>query len=235
LTLDEAKLWLNIPLTDTSQDVVLASMISMFSAEIAQRLNRHPTVTLGYEEVLETWRETMNGRLFLSHWPVKEDDIVSVTVGDVAVTPMRYTRGAVLAPRVYELNTRGSAVLAPREVPLVTGEYELEEASGKLSNISVGGEQAVGWNHPVTVHYSGGYALPDEAPLELKHAVVMLIREEKIRMMQAQTAGIRQISHKEARVSFFDPNAVLLRSVGMQSPTMKAVESILTHFMRFEV
>ena len=246
LTLEEAKQWLGINLADTSQDALLSSMISMFSAEIAQRINRHPTVTLGEEEVLETWRETMNGRLFLSHWPVKEENVVSVTVGDVTATPVRYVRGGLYDRGLVIAEQRRSdrdgalvvterRLLAPREVPLMTGEYELEEASGKVSNISIGGAQAVGWNHPVTVHYTGGYKLPDEAPLELKHAVVMLIREEKIRMMQAQTAGIRQISHKEARVSFFDPNAVLLRSVGMKSPTMQAVENLLTHFMRFEV
>jgi hypothetical protein len=208
LTLDEAKLWLGMNVADTSQDATLQLMITTFSEQIAELANRHPTVTLGQEEVLETWRETMNGRLFLSHWPVKESDVVSITVGDAEVTPF---------------------------ADLAVGDYELEEASGKLSNILIGGAQAVPWNHPVTVHYTGGYLLPDEAPKPLKHAVVMLIREEKIRMMQAQTAGVRQISHKEARVSFFDPNALLVRAVGMKSPTMQAVESILTHYMRFEV
>jgi hypothetical protein len=211
LTLDEAKLWLNIPLTDTSQDAVLASMITTFSEEIAERLNRHPTVTLGYEEVTETWRGTMNGRLFLSHWPVKASDIISVTVGDTTLS------------------------VTPFDTTLAATDYELEEASGKLSNIINGGSQAVPWNDPVVVHYSGGYSLPDECPLPLKHCVVMLIREEKIRMLQMQTAGIRQISHKEARVSFFDPNALLIRSVSMKSPTIQAIESILTHYMRFEV
>jgi len=230
LTLDEAKLGLGIPLTDTSQDASLEWMITLFSEEIAERLNRHPTVTIGYEEVQETWRETMNGRLFLSHWPVKEEDILSVTVGDqLLVTP--YTRQLRL----------GDARVSPRYVStaplldLAVGDYEVEEASGKISNISVGGAQAVCWNHPVVVHYSGGYKLPDECPKPLKHAVIALIREEKIRMQQAQTAGIRQISHKEARVSFFDPNALLIRAVGMKSPTMQAVESLLTHYMRFEV
>lgn len=217
LTLEEAKLWLGVNVADTSQDALLAMMITTFSEEIAERLNRHPTVTLGKEEVLETWRETMNGRLFLSHWPVKGADVVSVTVGEAAAVPLR---------------RQGVGLL---ETPLATGEFELEEASGKVSNISVGGAQAVGWNHPVTVHYSGGYTLPDETPLPLKRAVVMLIREEKIRMIQAQTAGVRQISHKEARVSFFDPNALLLRATGMKSPTMQAVENLLTHYMRFEV
>jgi hypothetical protein len=204
LTLAEAKLWLGINATDTSQDVLLESMITTFSEEIAERLNRHPTVTIGFEEVNETWRETLNGRLFLSHWPVKKADVVSVSVG---------SNGALLT----------------------VDNFELEEASGKLSNIQIGGAVSACWNHPVVVHYSGGYDLPSETPLPLKHAVVMLIREERIRMMQSQTAGIRQISHKEARVSFFDPNMLLLRSIGMKSPTLQAVESILTHYMRFPV
>lgn len=215
LTLEEAKLWLGINVADVSQDELLQSMISVFSETIAEKLNKHPSVTLGQEEVQETWRETMNGRLLLSHWPVKAADILSVTVGDAEVMPVRLRQA--------------------RGIDLATGEYELEEASGKVSNISIGGAVAAPWNHPVTVHYKGGYLLPDEAPKPLKHAVVMLIREEKIRMLQAQTAGVRQISHKEARVSFFDPNALLIRAVGMKSPTMQAVENILTHYMRFEV
>jgi hypothetical protein len=204
LTLDEAKLWLGINAADTSQDELLQLMITSFSEEIAERLNRHPTVTIGYEEVNETWRDTQNGRLFLSHWPVKAADILSVSIGSSS------------------------------DLLTVDG-YELEQASGKLSNISIGGAFSAGWNHPVVVHYWGGYNLPTETPKPLKHAVIMLIREERIRMMQAQTAGIRQVSHKEARVSFFDPNAILLRSVGAKSPTLQAIESILTHYMRFPV
>jgi gp6-like head-tail connector protein len=204
LTLDEAKLWLGINAADTSQDAVLQSMITMFSEEIAERLNRHPTVTIGYEEVQETWRDTLNGRLFLTHWPVKAADVLSVSVGS----------GGDLVP--------------------VDG-YELAEDSGKLSNISLGGAVSASWNHPVVVHYSGGYNLPDGAPKPLKHAVVMLIREERIKMVQSQTAGVRQLRHKESQVSFFDPNALLMRAVGTKSPTLQAVENILTHYMRFPV
>jgi hypothetical protein len=204
LTLDEAKLWLGISLTDTSQDAIIQSMITTFSEEIAERANRHPTVTFGYEEVSETWRETMNGRLYLTHWPVKAADIISISVGS------------------------GLDVLP-------VGGYELGEAAGKLSNIQLGGAVSASWNHPVTVHYWGGYNVPTETPLPLKRAAVLLIREERIRMVQAQAAGVRQISHKGARVSFFDPNELLLRSVGAKSPTLTAVESILTHYMRFPV
>jgi hypothetical protein len=203
LTLAEAKLWLGISATDTSQDVALQAMITTFSEEIAERLNRHPTVTIGYEEVVETWRETLNGRLFLSHWPVKPADVISVTDGSTGTV-------------------------------LTSDQYEIAQNSGKLSNISIGGAVSSCWTHPVVVHYWGGYNLPTECPLPLKHCVVMLIREERIRMMQMQTAGIRTIRHKEAMVAFFDPNMLLVRMAGAKSPTLQAVESILTHYMRFQ-
>jgi hypothetical protein len=199
LTLDEAKLWLGI--NDTTQDALWQSMITAFSEEIAERLNRHPTVTIGYEEVNETWRETLNGRLYLSHWPVKAADIQSVSVA-----------GTLLSP----------------------GQYEIAEDSGKLSNIQFGGSMAASWTHPVVVRYKGGYNLPTETPLPLKHAVVMLIREERIRMMQAQTAGMRTLRHKESMVSFFDPNLLLIRTAGQKSGTIQALESILAHYMRFQ-
>jgi hypothetical protein len=202
LTLDEAKMWLGITAGDTSQDALIASLIDVFSEEIAERLNRHPTVTIGYEEVQETWRDTQNGRIHLSHYPVKQADLISVSDAGVMLTP---------------------------------DQYELAENSGKLSNISVGGAEPVSWTHPVVVHYKGGYALPDDCPFPLKRAVVLLIREERIRMVQMQTAGIRQISHKESRVAFFDPNALLIHSASAKSPTLQALDSILYHYMRFPV
>ena len=200
LTLDEAKLWLGIAAADTTQDALVSSLITVFSEEIAERLNRHPTVTIGNEEVIETWRETMNGRLFLSHWPIKAADVISVSDAGVALT---------------------------------SGQYELAEDSGKLSTLVTGGSMAGCWTHPVVVHYKGGYNLPTDCPKPLKHAVVMLIREERIRMIQAQTAGVRTIRHKEAMVAFFDPNALLRSMGGKMSPTLQAIESILVHYMRF--
>jgi hypothetical protein len=202
LTLDEAKMLLGINAADTSQDPTLEFMIEIFSETCAEIANRQPTVTFGKEEVLETWREIGNGRLFLSHWPVLQSDLISVNAAGVDLDPTQ---------------------------------YELETASGKLSNVTVSMPASLQWQAPVIVHYKGGYTLPDEAPKPLKHACILLMREERIRMIAAQTAGIRQISHKEARVAFFDPNAVLLRSLGAKSPTMMAAENLLKQYMRFEV
>jgi hypothetical protein len=201
LTLEEAKLLLGYSSTDTSHDEILAMWIMMFSATVSELCNR----TFAKEKVTETWRDTYNGRLFLSHWPIKHEDVELVTAG---------TAGA----------------------PLDTTAYELEQQSGKLSFIAnPGGAASAPWSSPAVVTYTGGYDLPDEAPWPLKQATVLLIRDEKIRMQTAQVAGIRQINHKHARVSFFDPNAILIKTAGMKSPAMQAATTLLRQYMRFEV
>lgn len=204
LTLAELKVFLGINVADTSQDATLDALISVFSVTVAEICNRHPTPTFGEEEVLETWREIGNGRLFLSHWPVKANTVQSVSANGATLT---------------------------------ADAYELEEASGKVSCIGINGAASSQWLSPVVVHYTGGYKLPEEAPLPLKKAVAALIREERIKMVQAQTAGIRQIRHKHAQVAFFDPNAILLKSVasGGKSPAEQQIENLLKHYIRIEV
>jgi hypothetical protein len=112
--------------------------------------------------------------------------------------------------------------------------YTLEERSGKLAYRGVVDAAAAPWPLPVYVTYTGGYDLPAEAPYPLKQAAVILIMEARLRMVQAQVAGIRQVSHREARVTFFDPNAVLLR-LGGKSPSMQAVEALINQYTRLWV
>jgi hypothetical protein len=202
LTLAEAKLLLGISSTDTSHDEQITMMITIFSQTIAEYCNR----TFAKETVIETWREEFNGRLFLSHWPVKEADIQTVSAGT------------------------GATVLDVTE-------YELEEASGKLSFITnPGGSQSMPWDWPTVVTYTGGFDLPAEAPMPLKQATVLLIMEARMRLMQAQVAGIRQIAHKESRISFFDPNALLLKTLGAHLGGINpAVDALLKHYMHVEV
>jgi hypothetical protein len=190
LTLDEAKTMLGITTDTPEEDAQLQMMISTCSATIMRICNR----IFAREEIRESWRELASNRVFLSHWPVKEADIESVTDGTSAAS----------------------------------SGWELEEGSGKLSNYN-------GWSpQPITVTYWGGYDLPDEAPLPLKQATIILIRDERILMRQALVAGIRQISHKEARVSFFDPNAVLLKTGGL-TQSQQSLYYLLYHYIHFEV
>ena len=83
-TLDEVKTMIGIPLTDTSEDEILQLWITNYSDIIATMCNR----VFAYETVLETWRgdtkpfDTDNGRVFLTHYPVADADIQSVTGPD---------------------------------------------------------------------------------------------------------------------------------------------------------
>jgi len=197
LTLSECKLLLGMSTTDTTNDAQLTLLISTNSQTIARMCNR----IFAKETGVESWRETFDGRLFLTHFPVKAADIVSVT-----------DAGGTIA----------------------SSQYELEVRSGKLSYRTSSDALAAPWQTPVYVTYTGGYNLPSEAPLPLKKACATLIMEERMRMIQAQVAGIRQVSHREARVTFFDPNAVLLR-LGGKSPSQQAVESLLRQYTRFWV
>ena len=197
LTLDECKLLLGMSLSDATHDQQLKLQISIYSQTVERMANR----IFAKETGIESWRETFNGRLFLTHFPVKAADIQSVSAAGTVVDPSTYT---------------------------------LEERSGKLSNRGTADAVAIDWPVPVYVTYTGGFDLPGEAPEPLKQACVILIMEARLRMVQAQVAGIRQVSHREARVTFFDPNAVLLR-LGGKSPSTQAVKDLLVQYTRFWV
>jgi hypothetical protein len=85
-TLDEIKTLIGISLTDTSEDELLQMWITGYSDIIATMCHR----VFAKETVLETWRgdtkpfDTDNGRVFLSHYPVADGDIESVTGPDGA-------------------------------------------------------------------------------------------------------------------------------------------------------
>jgi hypothetical protein len=111
----------------------------------------------------------------------------------------------------------------------VDADFKVEEWSGKLENKN-------GWVWPVTVSYSGGYNLPDEAPLPLKYATSILVRDMIIQATRQSMQGIRSITHKEARVMFFDyvkPQwAKGVLALGTGNPD---ADALLVHYVRLEV
>lgn len=191
IALDELKIALGIPAGDTSEDAQLNQMIEQASSTISIMTNR----VFARETVRETWRDLDSRRLYLSHWPVTEDDIESVA-----------TAGQVLDPSTYEL----------------------EEQSGKLSIFTAQPE-------PIVVTYTGGFALPDEAVPALKQAAALLVRTARIDAASEATSGIRMISHKESRVMFFDANAAAAKQGAAGGGSTDAIDSLLSHFMRFWV
>jgi len=117
------------------------------------------------------------------------------------------------------------SVEAPRGTLVAGTDYELEERSGK---VSLFGSRA----EPIAVTYTGGFNLPAEAPDDLKAAAAILIRQERMAGQRALTSGIRSISHKEARVMFFDP---LAHGSTVSEDTIRSVHAMLYHYSRLEV
>lgn len=120
LSLEELKIMLGITSTDTSNDVQLQQDIDWYSATVSQITNR----VFAKEKLRETWRELGSRRVFLSHWPVKEDDIESI----------ESPRGTLMPGADYELEERSGklSLFAAREEPIVvtyTGGLDLPDES----------------------------------------------------------------------------------------------------------
>ena len=131
------------------------------------------------------------------------------------------------------------SVESPRGTVLDPSQWELEEASGKVSVFAdpTGTINSLGaFLEPVVVKYWGGYNLPDQAPLPLKQAVSLLNVQSRILAQMGLAGGIHQMSHKEARISFHPPAQLLLAASkfigsGIDSTLMQ----ILSHYIRYEV
>lgn len=230
ITLAECKLFLNISSADTSRDAQLALQISTASAVVADMANRKPELGFGECRLIEEWREVGDGRLFLMHWPVKlppgllvhgyqekrakQRVLVTESEAIEIVEPLAVTN------YTFEVTVNGTVLLST--------DYRIDYNSGK---VSVDGQ----WVTPAIVEYTGGYKLPTEAPLPLKKACALMVQEDRIKNQQASVAGMRQISHKESRVAFYDPNALLLKSIGAKSPGMQAAEALIRPYIRIEV
>jgi hypothetical protein len=119
--------------------------------------------------------------------------------------------------------TTGGALVDPTD-------YELEEETGRLRYL------LGGWLDPTVITYTGGYVLPDESPLPLQQAAIILSRGAYYAAQVAGVAagGIKQISHKHARVTYFDPIQQAMMAAG--GPMMQqAVKSLITNYTRYTV
>jgi len=119
LTLAEAKAALGI--SDTAGDAQLQWLIDTNSSVIATLCNR----TFAKEKVRETWRKLLPNRMFLTHWPVKEDDIEGISVGGVDLAAgdweVEEESGKLLLPEASDtpiVITYTGGYLLPAEAPM---------------------------------------------------------------------------------------------------------------------
>jgi hypothetical protein len=115
----------------------------------------------------------------------------------------------------------------PTGYPIDPSIYAVEEKSGKVELLRT-------WAEPITVTYSGGYKLPEEAPPALKQAAELMIREGQALAQRMLNSGVRSISHRESRVMFFDPLTLLTKTQRFGFATT-AANALLMHYVRLEV
>jgi hypothetical protein len=121
------------------------------------------------------------------------------------------------------------SVQSPLGTMVSPDDWELEEASGKVSFFGVAAIE------PVVITYWGGYNLPDEAPGALKHALALLNLQSRLLASLGTIGGIHQLSHKEARISFHDPAKILAAAMGQAAGMENPVMQVLSHYIRYEV
>jgi len=211
LTLAELKTALGMSPTDTTNDAQIQQWISRASDQVSVQCNR----IFAREELTERWDCLQSNRVFLGHWPIVPEDILSVE------TP----EGTPIDPYDYINNPGG---------------WILEERSGKLEIPPTGSSPP----QPLIVHYWGGFNLPDDAPntpprpslMALKQATELLVYEYRALALRIQTSGIRSISHKEARVQFYDPTKGVIGSSARPGGSgVSAVDALLMHYVRIQV
>jgi len=202
ISLDDAKIMLGLPPGPSADDEKLQMILDQNAAIIARMVNRP---TFAKEKVKERWFCVApvccpNGasRIWLTHAPVKLDDIESIE--------------------------------SPEGVTVDPASIWLEEQTGQI--IFPGGTA-----DQILITYTGGYDLPDEAPLDLQRAAGVELRQYQTQEAQEATsgAGIRLLQHKDSRVVYFSPRDMAGGSGGSGSSSSapsSAAESALKNLLQ---
>jgi len=198
-----------------------SSLLSVYECKLALGLPSGDPSKDNQLELLIKWASdevsTLCGRVFARETVVDtfrefgQQNHVYLThfpVEAADVTSVSEGNGAPLDPTLYEINEDGGIV-------------------SKLSGL---------WNDPVIVSYTGGYDLPLDAPPALAQAVQLLTREAYYANLRGDQT-VRMVGHKESRIIYFDPAAMLRASLGgaagkAGSPARRAVSDLLFVYTR---
>ena len=141
----------------------------------------------------------------------------------------RYIGGYRIFLQHWPVNEADIESIEAGGILLDPSEYEVEEASGKVSNFN-------GWREPVVVTYTGGFTMPSEVPPALKQAVALLVKDVRVVSGGASSAlesGVRMIQHKDSRVMYYQAGTTssTTSSGGTGTATRTAVMNLLQKFM----
>jgi gp6-like head-tail connector protein len=179
ISLDDLKFALGI--TDDSQDAQLQSAITMQSRIIAEYCNRR----FGRAQAIETFTfdrgEIVLQRqaLVLSLYPVAE---------------------------IFEVSTVGAS----------DADYEFDSESGRLwpggtwgwwPATPIEAPWPIPYQGKISVTYSGGYDLPEDAPARLQRAVIECVNSVRTTSAAGyRDPTIREIQHGDTRISYVSPS-----------------------------
>jgi Phage gp6-like head-tail connector protein len=105
---------------------------------------------------------------------------------------------------VIEVSTAGATA----------ADYDFDPASGRLWTDC--------WADTISVVYSGGYILPDDAPARLQKAVILAVNEG--RTSGARDSTIREVQHGDTRVSYFTPTLAAASSGFLSAPIVELIK-----------
>jgi hypothetical protein len=107
-------------------------------------------------------------------------------------------------------------------VGATTNDYDIDPASGRLWFANY-------WANPISVVYSGGYDLPEQAPARLQQAVIQAVNEG--RTTGSRDPSIREVQHGDTRIGYFTP------TLGTGSPgyLSAVVTDLIKPFRRLHV
>jgi hypothetical protein len=106
-------------------------------------------------------------------------------------------------------------------------DYLLEQNTGLL--VLPGG-----CSGDIKVVYTGGYSLPEEAPLPLQQAAGLMVQKFRTEATQASTggSGIRMISHKDSRIMYYSPKDMAAGGGTTGGSSVSASDSAVTKLLQ---
>jgi len=146
ISLDELKIALGLPTGSGATDPQLEWLIDVGSSTISTLCNR----VFAKEKVQETWRCLGSRRVYLTHWPVKEADIESVTTNGTDRIDYELEEGSgklsIFTDRQEPIIvTYTGGYLCPDEVPdalkqacsLIVSTSKAEQAAAALTGVKM--------------------------------------------------------------------------------------------------
>ncbi len=105
------------------------------------------------------------------------------------------------------------------DVELEADAYHVDADNGRVILVSGG------WSGQIVVTYSGGYVLPDDAPMRLQDAVVALVRDARISATSgdAGTGAVRQVTHGDVSVGYYDSRSTSSADGGLPTGVAETI------------